>query len=238
MRISVNELDILARKAAIGAGIDYGYASEAAQSLTWLYASGIDAIQGYIHALQAWSSGKTNPAVASRVNDTCTIKPAKAGSVCVLYAAPAARDFLQVINRTGHHGRIELKNVDNPLFVLAELAREQSAKPAIIRCTEPGQTTTRWATRLSNAPPDYAVHIDGDVRHASPADMLVRPDNQSDATKTRTTLTTDPDSLFRLGITIEATYYDALKAFLNLTLVPDSEESRKHGAGAGLVDSD
>ena len=238
MRVSVNELETLAKKAAVGAGIHYGYASEAAQSLVWLSATGIDAIPGYVHTLRAWSSGKTNPVAVWCTAHASTIKASKGTRASVLYAAPAARDFLQVITRTARPGGITIDNVDHPSFVLAELAREPTMAPTLIRCTEPTQSDVRWIARLPGEQDPDLIHIDGDLRNPNPADVLVTPASPSDANQPQTTITTDTRSLFCRGVDIDPTHYEVLRTFLNLTLVPDSEESRRHGDGAGLVDSD
>lgn len=235
-RISVNELESLVRKAAVGAGVDHGYAQEAAQSAVWLAAAGIDCLAGLARALESWSRGESGPVTADREHRTCTLQTASGMPAGALYAAPAIRDFAELMLKTRGFDRIEARNVELPYLTLGQLARRSGTIPLTVTCLDPGAATPRWTARISGNRSAGGVDVDGDVRHDGPGDIRVMRSNERDPCGTP--LAVDVEALFAERLSIAPQHYDTLGRFFSFTLVPDSDESRRHGAGAGLVDSD
>jgi hypothetical protein len=54
MRVSLNELEVTARKAAIGLGVPLGLAQDAARALSWLAGAGLPALPDMLDALAAY----------------------------------------------------------------------------------------------------------------------------------------------------------------------------------------
>lgn len=232
MRLSVNELEALARKAAVGAGIEHGYAREASRALVWLQAAGIDAVPGLVAALQAWAHGSSALVSADRRGGLVVIAAGGGRTASFLYAAPALRDFAAALEPGG---RIEALNVEQPGFALALLACPPSMGERVVTCTDPGTDAVLWVAALAAGKPP---RMRGEPGDGSPGDLSVSCMPFTAVTTAERPLAIDMQGLFARGVVLDGTDYETLERFAGLTLVPDSEASRRHGAGAGLVDSD
>lgn len=237
MRISVNELEILARRAAVGAGIEHGYAYEASISLVWLCAAGVDCIPGFVDALRARAEERSGRVAASRLAGTVALNAERGRRASALYTAPTVRDFTAIMEDDARLARIEARNVEQPYFVLARLAGHPPARGMMVRCTEPGAETVRWTASLPGESGKGRIRVRGDIRDAGAADLSVVRSPVGDRGADGV-LEPDMEALFARGVAIDRPEFHALKRFVSLTLVPDSDASRRHGAGAGLVDSD
>lgn len=242
LHLSVNELESLARKAVVGAGLDHGLAREAAQSLLHGLAAGIDLLPDLVQALQTRTAGDTGPLVRSgHGGAACRLAPARGGPACALDAAPALRDFAMLMHTDERFDQIEVHRVARPRWMIGQLVAERWHAGLCFRCLETGGGPLRWILRI--AADDSDPTIAGNIEDDRPADLLVTPgidgDPPGDAAPSRArVLSPDLDSLYSEGISINPAHYDALRVYFELTLVPDSELSRQHGAGAGLVDTD
>jgi len=243
MRLSINELETLARKAAVGAGVDHGHALEAARALVWLCATGTACLPGFVAALNAWWRGETGTVVSSGDESMLVLGTADERPACPFYAAPAARDFAGTVVQGRAFRRIKVVNVVQPCLVLARLALDQSIGNVHIQCLEPGTTRVRWDALRPQTAPGSGSTVIGDVLDDRSADILLDPlpalaVEAGGSTRTRHRLAPGMEHLFARGVAVDTGTLEALKGFYELTLVPDSHASRRHGAGAGLVDSD
>lgn len=243
MRLSVNELEILARKAAVGAGVDYGYAVEAAQSLVWLRAAGVDCVAGFLDCLRAWVDGGTAQVTPAYDQDRCILSGPPGQTASALYAAAAVSDFSTLMIKESHFSRVEVRNVELPCLVLAQLARQPWAGGLAVRCLEPGGAPERWTALIRARREAPTVSVAGDVTGGRSALVRVAAGELSHPAAggpapAEAVWAPDFRALFARGASIEPDHYEALRQFYDRTLVPDSDASRLRGAGAGLVDSD
>lgn len=238
MHLSINELESLTRKAAVGAGLDHGHAGEAARSLLWLTAAGSPAAAMLVRALQAWTGGATSPLLCRQSAGVCRLDPARNRPACPLHAAPALRDFAQLL-AAGRYPRIEAARVAQPGWIVGQMAAESWPAGWTIHCLETEGAAPRWRASLTAA--CSAPTVAGDIDHPDPANLVVTgADARGDAQAPgpARTLGADLPSLIDRGVDVDSADYDALRHYFDLTLVPDSDASRRHGAGAGLVDTD
>jgi hypothetical protein len=243
MRLSVNELETLARKAAVGAGVDHGHAFEAARALLWLCATDTPCLPGFVAALHARSQGETGTIISTGNESMLVLNTADGRPACPFYAAPAARDFAGTVVRERAVRRIKLANVVQPCLVLARLAMGQGIGNMRIRCLEPGTKTVRWDALCPGNASRSGTAISGDILDDRAADILLDPlpvlaVEAGHAHRSRRRLAPEMEHLFARGVAVDSRTLVALKGFYERTLVPDSHASRRHGAGAGLVDSD
>lgn len=241
LHLSVNELESLARKAALGAGLDHGHAHEAAQSLLRLMAAGLDGVPTLVRALQAWTGGASGRVTPQWEGHACRLRSAGSQPPCVLQVAPALRDFASLMGTRSHMERIEVLNIAGPGWTIGQFAAGPWPGGRTLYSFEPGGTPIRWAVRATGV--EGRLIATGDVDNSGPADLMVVDSGallETDAAGTgpERTLETDPKRLCEQGVVIDSANYDALKYYFDLTLVPDSDTSRRQGAGAGLVDSD
>lgn len=243
MRLSVNELEVLARRAAVGAGVDHGHALEAGQALVWLCSVALPCVAGFAAALDAWSRRETGPVAAESNGGVLVLKTGDARPACPFYAAPAARDFALVMARPSGFDGIEIINVAQPCLVLGHFAMDQLIGDMTVDCLEHGTTTSRWEALLPEAGSASGVAVKGDLTDQRAADIriaAVRPfsGRNGHPRDPWRRMAGDMEDLFARGVAVEANALEYLKRFYNQTLVPDSHASRQRGAGAGLVDSD
>lgn len=233
MHLSVNELETLARKAAVGAGLDYGHAGEAARCLVRLVAAGFDGVGMLTRALQAWSAGDTGPLMQSPGGGR--LVPAGERPACVLYAAPAIRDFAQTMSAASSLDRIEVPGVPLPGWTVGQALAGTWPAGLTLRCTEPGSSAVRWTVENTRG---QVLVRDGRIDARDIGDLVLSRAGKDGASTPARTLAPDMSRLYEQGVEVEPADYDALRVYFDLTLVPDSEASRQHGAGAGLVDTD
>ena len=94
MHASNAELETLACKAAVGAGLPVGLAEDAGVATAWLSMAGLDGADITCRAIENISKSKARPVMLS--NHTASFCPdAKGKLASVMYAAPSIFDFQQ-----------------------------------------------------------------------------------------------------------------------------------------------
>lgn len=193
MTFALVEVEALARKAARGAGQEWGMADEAAMAARWLCTAGLDGVGALARAL-------TRPPDAR-----CPLAEGAAMSDSVLDWAGAGR-------------RIE--NVAVPVLLLpfAAMAAQRLGRPVTLRWD--GTAAVTDGTRAAIAAP--------------------RDDLFSDAARVTVqvggTLTAPLDLHPRARPTPQD--WSKLLGLAQRSYAPDTERSRRTGAGAGLTDND
>lgn len=140
--LSLNEVEATARKAARGAGRDWGVAEDAGHAARWLCAQGLDGCAAMAAALNA---GGTGPA-APQMPDW----RAKAGPLCPLSAGLALADGAVRLSPVLH-------NVAAPLMLLpfAAMAARQVGTPVTLSW-DGGQAVTDGDRLSLNGTPEGA----------------------------------------------------------------------------------
>jgi hypothetical protein len=209
MRRSLNEIELMARKAAVGAGWAGGLAEDAGRAAAWLCSHGYDGVQA------AHASINAGPQELS-------VEHTQTG--VVFQQAQAARAGPSVLDLMADGGVMDhaiLRNVDVPIMVLG-LAGVLSAQYG----TAVGLEFAN-GTQAHMAPEGH--QISGEIVCAS-CDVKVRR-----ITWSGTNLKpTDAAS----GYDVNEDIWAKLGDFAANTYVPATEESRWRGAGAGLIDND
>lgn len=214
MSFALNEVEAMARKAARGAGYSWGMADEAGRAARWLCAHGIDGVAALTKVLTR-ADGQDTSRMAPR-----TLRGdwrAEAAQICPLMAGAALSD--SVFDWAGADKRIE--NIIAPIMLLpfAAYAARQLA----------GTVTIEWTgVRVVTDGSDASLKLDDQSSLLDPAglvsvrtgDRLEHPRPVQDRAR--------PD---------EADWA-VLNRFAHRIYVPDTEQSRLKGAGAGLTDND
>jgi hypothetical protein len=231
MRLSLNEIEVTVRKAALGAGLPLGLAEDAGAVAAWLAAGGFP-VAALMQEALAWphiaeprlvragqiyrSAGGERPCSALRLlPSACDL---------VLAAAPGGGTAVEAV-------------IDVPVLAVAQAA---------IACAG-------GATPL-------AVDIDGRLRAASDvertaivgtaaelsdlrsAPVRIRPARDEDFAAASAHPASDLArarwSALEAGVRVEEPAWREIEALAARTLVPATAQSRERGAGAGLVDLD
>ena len=232
VRLSLNEVEVTTRKAALGAGFPLGLAEEAGASAAWFAAAGFPFEKLMAAALQRTFCEE--PRVIRR---GAVYAMAGNTSVCsAIRVVPSACDL--VIASAGARHQITVEAVvDVPALAIAQavLASSASGVPLAI---EIGSMLS--AITGENAPVLFGtvaelarfrselIRIrsvqkgDGSPRHAMDPVVLKRA----------------RASALEEGVWAEDLYWKRIQSLAARTLVPATAQSREHGAGAGLIDSD
>ncbi len=211
MSYSLNEVQAMAKRAARGAGLDWGMAEEAAWAARWLCRAGLPGVEILSHLLVRRQS--QDGTLATR--DQSTIWTARQGDLSPLFAGPALSDSMVDLL----HGPFRLQAVRQPLMLLpfASSAATQLDRVVALRWDGGEASVGQPGLCLTGTAPDLA---DVEVACLSP-----HRDTELHAL-THTRADPDPAAWNRLGNLAHATY------------APATEASRRLGAGAGLSDND
>jgi len=217
MSWSLNEIEGLARKAARGAGLDWGLAEEAGKATRWLCAAGwpgADLLAGLLTRNQGVAYDRIRPI------STDGTWQARSGMLCPLAAGAAlcdrAWDWADGQSAT-------LGPTAMPLLLVPYMAWSADRTGAILHLGFQGVSITRG-------------HGETGVDVAE-ADALTCAAAASVALTPVKTVTGAPlRRAYRGEIGAEAAR--TLLDFAQKTYAPDTEQSRLSGAGAGLTDND
>jgi len=210
VRHSLNEIEVLFKKAAVGAGYPFGVAEEIGQAGAWLCAQGQDGIAACLAGIE---TGLDAP--APTVSDSGTLSFADAH---VARCGPSALDLL-LSDDTG--GEVRLVNVDAPLLLvgLAGVAADAWATDIAMQFSD-GCTVRVGPAGLdmSVPPPVAGVDVIMELRKAGGTPSDRKPPSG--------------------GLDVDARLWTEALALAARTYVPASDASRARGAGAGEIDND
>ncbi|MFA3915972.1 DUF3726 domain-containing protein [Ruegeria hyattellae] len=209
MRLSLNEMEALSKRAARGGCYSWGLAEEAAKATRWLCARGLDGgavladllEQGFATSLQEHApQDLLGPWQGS-------------AELCPLLAGVTLSDCADHLTQ----GPVEMRQVAQPVLILPFAAHAACRLEQPVTVTSGGWTAITDGTELSA--PDYAPDHAA-LLHVEAGGTLTTPRaHQSRATPATGT-------------------HVVLNRFAHRTYAPATEESRLLGAGAGLSDND
>jgi hypothetical protein len=208
MRLSLNEIEVTARKAALGAGLPLGLAEDTGMAAAWLAAAGFPVAELMRSALET-----TGPrALRLQEAEGGWRLAGEASPLPALVAGPSASDLAVVLAKEGCGGRLRLR-VDVPAIAFAHSALASARAKLSLAFSTADSLAEADIARLSLLR-DCEVTIEaGGGRGAQ-----VGPAHD--------------------GIMVEPTAWAAVQALANRMLVPATRHSRERGAGAGLIDTD
>ncbi len=210
MSFSLNEIDALCRKAARGAGHDWGHAEDAGKAARWLEARGVNGAECLVNCLEGGSAApgviKTSGAAWHADGG---LSPIVAGAGLATHAATLAKRA------------IVLHDVHYPGLLIPFAAIIETQTRRAVSLAWSGFALVA-ATGATSAQLKKAMAID----HAATVTC----------TLTDTPTAPEPQALGRA--TLSAGTYAQLDALARRTYAPATASSRAAGAGAGLTDND
>ena len=217
MTFSLNEIEATGKRAARGAGLDWGIAEEAGKAARWLTAHGLPGPE-LLAGLLTRNDGKGYDELAPVSVDG--VWEAQTGCLCPLIAGAALSDRAAEVAA----GReVEFGPIAFPLLLAPYAASGAVSRGAAIELSWSGATLT--------ISPDDGLAVEGKMAAvaARTADcVLCRPARKDPITRPAG----EP------GRAVDAGSWSRLDAFARRTLAPVTEASRLAGAGAGLTDND
>ncbi len=209
MRVSLNEVEIAFRRAAVGLGWPYGLAEDFGSAAAWMAAHGLDPVEAGLEALRR--SPKAISAERSAEGWHLAGTP-------VLAAGPAAFDLLAA-DETARHVRLD--EVDVPFLLLGFAGIAAAARGVEFAIDFGPVGVARVAgdcTCLAAGPPAPGVG--------------------ATITMERPAVAAAPGAPPVAGFEVNDALWQRLSAHAARILVPASRDSRLRGAGAGLTDND
>ena len=134
MRLSLNEIEVTARKAALGAGLSLGLAEEAGAAAAWLAAAGFPVATLLAAALETSGGEKLQ---LTRTGAICRLTSG-GGACSALRASPSACDLVIAATRSGERIVVDAV-IDVPALAIAQ---------AVLGATE---SDTRLAVEIGRA---------------------------------------------------------------------------------------
>lgn len=221
MRLSLNEIEVTARKAALGAGLPLGLAEEAGAA-AYLLAAGRVPVAGI---LRTALEGPVTARLELRPGDGIWHLTSEANPLPTLVAAPSACDLVIAAARQGSPIRLRAV-MDLPILALAQavLASERANLPVTVEIG--GEL---WLA-------DSKRGIPGDIARLSQlraAELLFHCLGPA-----QPVVSAPPVPAAHEGASVDAGDWARIQALADRMLVPATRHSRERGAGAGLIDTD
>ncbi|MBS1256438.1 MAG: hypothetical protein MAG581_02261 [Deltaproteobacteria bacterium] len=240
--LSFNEILFYFTRAAVGVGVPYGLAEDYGRSSIWIGSHGLDPALITSSALQELESLKSGlDATITESNSETVLLAVSEKPLSALLAGPAVCDLICTISENHENiQQIIAKNVDCPFLVAAAIGSSnkfgweiswQASKDfycSVLICEE-GSWKASWKGREipeQNAAADVKiVYVNNQLFKSA---KLKEESNWSGENRKR---------VLETGVPIYESW-PVIHSFFSRCLVPSTEESRKSGAGAGLVDTD
>ena len=218
MICSLNEVQSAALKATRGAGMSWGVAEEAARAARWLEARELPGAAALLALLTRIDAGaKANP--APDIDGASWRGPD--GWVSSLHAGIALADLAGEIE---DDGALIIHDVAEPLLFLPFAATASRI------CGMP--LAVAW-------PRCEKMMSGGDIVGAVPVPELAHDAPELEVRVVSAPALSPAPKPEAHGVVIDDSVWSGLDAFAKRTYVPESEESRTRGAGAGtLIDAD
>jgi len=214
MTYSFNEIEAMSKRAARGAGFDWGLAEEAGKATRWLSEQGFAGPET-LAALLTQNDGR--PYASLSPIDVNDVWNASTGTLCPLIAGTALCDLAARLD-----AGITLGQTSYPIFLVPFVA------------TAAKISGTALSLGWDNT--EICVSSDGSLSVSDSGDLA------ASVTKAVLCKGTDPSkctySYKNRKQDVDAKAWATLGAFAHRTYAPATEESRLAGAGAGLSDND
>ncbi len=213
MSWSLGEIEGLARKAARGAGFDWGMAEEAGKAVRWLASLGLpgpEALDAFLAAYDRTPHAQMRP-----VDVTAPVWTAAGGAVCPISAGVALCDIAQ---DAGLPSEIQIPDCAYPLLLAPFVsAASEDGGHALLLAWEGGEFACA-----------------SEIRRQTPAPMTP----MGRAFIRQGTAPGLPVPGCQLRYELDAEPAARLTELARRTHAPDTDASRISGAGAGLNDND
>lgn len=224
MRLSLNEIEVTARKAALGAGYPLGLAEDAGAAAAWLAAAGFPIAELMTAALE---TARAEPRL--ELNGANARIVAEQGPCSALRVAPSACDIVLAAAGSGEPVAVEA-TLDVPVIAIAQAALVSASSGVSLRIEIAGEP----AMEVAQGQPVFFTGaaklsaLRGEAVRISIADPQPQPPVPGPGRETA----------LGQGIPVDAGLWEAIRRLAARTLVPATLQSRERGAGAGLIDTD
>jgi hypothetical protein len=241
--LSFNEVMFYFSRAAVGVGLPYGLADDYGRSSIWIAAGGLDPAAFTSSALMSHDDSQSSLSASQTENGretvlTCSGEKKKLSS---LLAGPTVCDWISAKDTDSNKNQyFSAKNVDHPFLLAAAVGSLNSGSWEIswqdsrgtlyaVLTAEHGNWKTSWDTA------DISLMC-------SAADVTIRSVERSEFNANKwngkkSYSGKNKDRVLQTGVQVYETW-PIIHSFFSRCLVPSTDESRKSGAGAGLVETD
>ena len=227
MRVSLNEIQVMCRKAFEGMGFAPGDCEDAAELVGWLQLQGLDGVGALEKALLYLQAEAAQPYTLSREDDALLVIDAKGQSVLRCAATVVELAAAKAMRR----GQAELRihQCHNRLLLLGYLSRA---------AVQGLHVQARWEDARQCHLADFTAGIQRpallsearpgaiDAAEQSVTVLFSRPGQTA-------TAPANPQSTLQQGFTVNDHTWQRLKRLAEHILVESTDASRRHGAGGG-----
>lgn len=230
MKVSLAEVQYMARRACVGAGFPHGLADDTARAVRWLCERGLPGLENLQRLVRDGDPGalsRSPPAIAGTV---WRWSGAGDAPIFPLDLGPAMAE-LALVAGDRRPATIEFSALMAPLLLLPWAAKlaDQAGKAVAVTIAMPG------------ASHDYLIQPGGVVHGPARADVCeglgeVRVDLAGNWLSGEPAL--DGMRALAEGVTAPDELWAALGGHAHRSYVEATAESRQRGAGAGLTDND
>ncbi|WP_449433266.1 DUF3726 domain-containing protein [Pseudomonas putida] len=225
MRVSLNEIQVMCRKAFEGMGFAMGDCEDAADMVAWLQLQGLDGFAALEKALDYLQAEADRP-FALCYEDSALLVLDAGGQSVLRCAATAVELALAKASHTGL-AVLRIDHCHNRLLLLGYLGRAASSGLEV---------KAHWRDARQCYSAAFAANDDRPELHA--ADSAAKGVEQSitvtfSRVPDNTRVLTSPSAALNQGFTVSELTWQRLKQLANQVLVESSELSRRQGAGGG-----
>jgi hypothetical protein len=225
MRLSLNEIEVTARKAALGAGYPLGLAEDAGATAAWLAAAGFPIAELMTAALE---TARAEPRLEHNGANARIV--AEQGPCSALRVAPSACDIVLAAAGSGEPVAVEA-TLDVPVLAIAQAALVSASSGVSLRIEIAGEP----AMEVAQGQP---VFFTGAAKLSALRGEAVRISIANPQPQPPPVPGPGRETALGQGIPVDAALWEAIRRLAARTLVPATLQSRERGAGAGLIDTD
>lgn len=240
MIVSLNEIEVNLRKAAIGAGVPLGFAEDLGRAATWLCVFDLPAVPLCVQALDSLRAATVAvPQLEAGDAGSWSVRSGGDAPLSSLYAGPIAGDLLLAAAAEGTlPATLRLGPTDSPLLVLAAvcdlliLRRDLTLECSCVTPEGEAQLATFEQGQVMFSQDSKRLQGDGAL-----VLTLSVAKGERESLSGQDFFICQKRAAER-GVAVEASDWRRVQELVAETLVPASELSRLQGAGAGLRDND
>ncbi|VVP93241.1 hypothetical protein PS918_03451 [Pseudomonas fluorescens] len=226
MRVSLNEIQVMCRKAFEGMGFAAGDCEDAADMVGWLQRQGLDGVGALAKALDYLQNEAEQP-FALRYEDSALLVIDARGQSVLRCAATAVELALGKALRNGH-AVLQIHHCHNRLLLLGYLCRAAEQGLDVQARWGDARQVHFASLRAGDSRPD--LHIEARTT-AQDIEQSITVTFSQPATPARPQACS-PSALAQ-GFSVNEQTWQRLKQLAENVLVESTEASRRHGAGGG-----